>query len=203
MIIKSLFFSYESLRVFDSFSFDSKSPLIVLTGPSGCGKTTLLKLISGNLIPDKCEYLKVYSNVYFIIQEDALLPWLSGYENLVCFSGLKKDEKVLKRVCSHGADFIKRKACDMSYGQRRMIELFRAFLGRPKLLLLDEPFNFMDDRNRAFFSHEIELLISEGTKVIMATHYSEDFSYLNPDIYVFDGRFPVRCLKKNNANQKI
>jgi ABC-type multidrug transport system ATPase subunit len=83
----------------------------------------------------------------------------------------------------------------MSYGQRRIIELFRVILLKPKLLCLDEPFNFLDYKNR---KQIMDFLLTEDfqkeTKVVMSTHYTEDTSNLNLETYYFDGNLPVKKL---------
>lgn len=194
MIIKELQFNYGEFCVFKEFNFMSEALIIAIKGASGCGKTTLLKLISSDLNPDNNAIIQKFEKTYLVVQEDALIPWLSGYDNIVKFVRVSKDEIQNNALFNVVSKFIGQKAYEMSYGQRRMVELFRAILYQPQLLLLDEPFNFLDKKNRELFIKEILGVINKGTRVIMSTHYSEDLSTIEPETYYFDGHFPVRQL---------
>ena len=199
MEIRNLSFSYGSKEVFKGLSLSSDSKFIVLKGPSGCGKTTLLKLISGNLQPGSYDKMPDYENTCMIIQEDALLPWISGLKNIVKISKVSKEEVIKHPMFQHVEPFIHQKACNMSYGQRRLIELLRALLRKPDLLCLDEPFNFLDPVSR----QKVTSLLSpdgadlQGTTVLMSTHYNEDMSDFSPDTFFFDGLLPVRTLREH------
>src|SRR4051812_1517807 len=118
-VIESLYFSYSSFQVFADFSISTQSPVTILKGPSGCGKTTLLKLVSRNLVPDSTTRFDVDEQSCFIVQEDSLLPWLSGFDNIRDILQISSD-----RVTSHAMyplvePYIGQKAYTMSYGQRR------------------------------------------------------------------------------------
>lgn len=196
--IRNLSFSYGPKEVFRGLSLSSDSKFIVLKGPSGCGKTTLLKLISGNLQPDSFDKMPEYEKTCMIIQEDALLPWISGLKNIVKICKVTREEVTEHPMFKHVEPFINQKACNMSYGQRRLIELLRALLSKPDLLCLDEPFNFLDPVSR----QKVTSLLSptgshlHGTTVLMSTHYNEDMSEFAPDTFFFDGLLPVRSLSE-------
>jgi ABC-type multidrug transport system ATPase subunit len=145
-------------------------------------------------LPEKKTFIQFYKNTYFVIQEDGLFPWLTGVENISKFLSVGQKEILSNNLFPVLESFIHKKASEMSYGQRRMIELFRAFLGKPELLLLDEPFNFLDKMNRNIFTCEILNLIASGTKVILTSHYNEDISDLKPTVYYFNNSFPVKKL---------
>lgn len=201
MQINGLTFSYDKFLVFDDFNFDSSEPLIAFKGSSGCGKTTLLKIISQNLIPEKKSFVQYSKNTYFVIQEDGLFPWLTGEENILKFLDITKEKIQSHRLSPVLENFLHKRASEMSYGQRRMVELFRAFLFKPDLLLLDEPFNFLDREKRSAFTLEILSLLKSGTKVILTSHYNEDISDLKPTVYYFNNSFPVRSLIKEDNKQ--
>jgi ABC-type multidrug transport system ATPase subunit len=194
MQIHGLTFSYGNFKVFDDFNFESSSQIIAFKGPSGCGKTTLLKLISQNLIPSKGSVIEYSDNTYFVIQEDSLFPWLTGEENISKFLSIDSTEIKKGNLYPLIEKFISKKASEMSYGQRRMVELFRAILYKPHLLLLDEPFNFLDKNGRKQFSNEILSLANSGTKIILTSHYNEDISDLKSNVFYFHNSFPVKKL---------
>ncbi|MBS1830540.1 MAG: ATP-binding cassette domain-containing protein [Acidobacteria bacterium] len=86
MRIEGLFFSYEKHRVFHDFAFSPKTRLVALTGPPGCGKTTLLKLLTRNLKAQRSAVFDIAGDSLLILQEDALLPWLTGTDNIRVFT---------------------------------------------------------------------------------------------------------------------
>ncbi len=197
MEIKNLNFSYGPKEIFGGLSLASSSKFIVFKGASGCGKTTLLKLISGNLQPGSFDKMTEYTKTCMIIQEDALLPWMSGLKNITKICKVPKEDVTSHPMYKHVEPFIYQKACNMSYGQRRLIELLRALLRKPDLLCLDEPFNFLDPRSRKKVSSLLnpEELYLEGTTILMSTHYNEDLSEFSPETFYFDGLLPVKCLR--------
>lgn len=197
MIIKNLKFSYDSTLLFDNFNFESNYNITALKGPSGCGKTTLLKIISKNLSPQSCSHIQFNDNTFCVIQEDSLLPWLSGEDNILRFVNISKGDIQTHELFPLMQSFILKKAFEMSFGQRRMIELFRAILSNPDLLLLDEPFNFLDKKNRHQITKSLLKLSENKCEIICTSHYYEDLSDLGAAIFYFDGLFPVKELKAN------
>jgi NitT/TauT family transport system ATP-binding protein len=195
MIIKGLRFSYDSMLLFDNFDFESKHRITAFKGPSGCGKTTLLKILSKNLIPQKLEFSQFYESTFLVIQEDGLLPWLNGEENIIRFLDIKKHEIKAHELFQVVEPFFQKKTFEMSYGQRRIIELFRAILAKPNLLLLDEPFNFLDNKNRAIIAKILIELSKDECEIVFSSHNNEDLSGIEANIFFFDGLFPVNELK--------
>jgi len=72
--IERLFYSYKGLEVFRDFTLITNSKTVVLRGPSGCGKTTLLKLLSGNLLPDKVISMPATNNSCLCFRKIACSP---------------------------------------------------------------------------------------------------------------------------------
>jgi NitT/TauT family transport system ATP-binding protein len=190
--IERLFYSYKGLEVFRDFTLITNSKTVVLRGPSGCGKTTLLKLLSGNLLPDKVISMPATNNSCLVLQEDSLFPWLTGTENISVLTRLEP-----KRFKNHPmyaliADFVNQKACQMSYGQRRLVELFRAIVFRPRFLYLDEPFNFLDEKRIGLVLPFLQGEFMEGINLTMSNHHHDDFAFIeSANVYQFDGLFPV------------
>lgn len=182
--------------MFENFGIAFQSSFAVLKGPSGCGKTTLLKLLTGILIANEMVALPPVARTTLILQEDALFPWMTGIRNILNILPIAERELLQHPLYKHVAPFIGQMAYQMSFGQRRMIELLRAFLYKPDVLCLDEPFNFLDPTNRKRMLDFI--LPANGflpdTTIIMSTHYREDTSGLGLETYYFDGDFSVKRL---------
>jgi ABC-type nitrate/sulfonate/bicarbonate transport system ATPase subunit len=196
MHIKGLNFSYNGFTIFKDFTFECDSSLILLMGPSGCGKTTFLKIISKSLY-DGVSYqiFDAPEKSYLVLQDDALCPWLTGLHNIVNFVNIDAENLSKIPLFNHIESFIYKKACNMSFGQRRMIELLRAVAFKPKLLLLDEPFNYMDIESRRIISDELlNLINSKQTKIVLSSHYNEDFNLLKPQVFYFPDSKPISKL---------
>ena len=202
MLIKGLNFSYNGHEVFRNFSFQSDANLILFMGPSGCGKTTLLKIISNNLTQNlNYQILQTSSKPFLILQEDALSPWLSGIDNITRFLNISKNVLEDYGLFTHTKSFIDKKACYMSYGQRRLIELLRSICFQPDLLLLDEPFNYLDYKSRTIVSETLRKLINRHkTRIVFTSHYNEDIGELAPEIHLFGFKNPISALSNEKVN---
>jgi len=196
--IRGLSFSYGQTPIFEDLHFSSATRFVVVKGPSGSGKTTLLKLLTENLEPTSAEQDPTpdFKKKTLILQEDALFPWMTGIENVLSVPSLSMEVAEQHPLFVHVAPYIDRHAYEMSYGQRRMVELFRAILYSPDLLCLDEPFNFLDPRNRKYFLDY--LLSADGSlshsTIVMSTHYTEDTTGLGLETAYVTGEFPMKRL---------
>jgi len=148
----------ERITALDNVSLEIPSGSFVsLIGPSGCGKSTLLRLISG-LIPmdegeltlDGVPVTAPGADRGFMFQEHTLFPWLSIYDNIAFglrARGIYKQEK--DRV-DEFIEMVGLKGFEHSYphqlsgGMCQRASLARALVGRPKVLLLDEPLGALD-----------------------------------------------------------
>jgi ABC-type nitrate/sulfonate/bicarbonate transport system ATPase subunit len=194
--IDGLSFAYGDRLIFSDFSLKSAYRIIVLKGPSGCGKTTLLKLLFGALRPSTARRLSRPSPAALVLQEDALFPWLSGRANITRFlnldSGAIEDHPLFPVV----ADFLDRPAYQMSYGQRRSIELLRAILYKPNVLYLDEPFNYLDDSRIAAFIAALIDLSRSTSRIVMTTHRHDHSLDAVAQVFTFVGDPPYMTLER-------
>jgi len=196
MTIDGLFFSYGAFPVFEDFSLVTTKRVVICAGPSGCGKTTLLKLISGILAPDSMRDLAVPRQRCLILQEDSLLPWLSGRDNIERILRISRDDVIAHPMYALVEDYYTRKAFRMSYGQRRLLELFRAILYKPALLCLDEPLNFLDPIRRRLVLKHLASDDLSATQFVVATHHLEELEELDAERFAFDGQIPVKNLSR-------
>ena len=139
--------------------------------PSGWGKTTLLRLLMGLETPDEGEITGLEGlRIAVCFQEDRLMPRLSAVDNirLVCPELRRAD--ILPRLERFAlADAADVPAEALSGGMRRRAALLRALLAPADLVLLDEPFNALDEDTRARVTAETKALLHSRTAVIV-TH---------------------------------
>jgi len=134
--------------------------MVCLIGRNGVGKTTLLKSLIGLLRPKKGEiifngnslirkepHLRAQLGMAYVPQGREIIPYLTVEENLLLGlealpGGLIKNKQIDNIVFELFPilkDFLNRKGGDLSGGQQQQLAIARALLGKPKLLLLDEP----------------------------------------------------------------
>ena len=167
-----------------SFSL-APGQMLCLNGPSGIGKTTVLEIAAGLLKPDQGQRRFWDGRLAYAFQDDALIPWRTVSQNLEFVLDTRKDAagtkwhiaKWLRRL---GLDNEARKyPAEISGGMQRRLNLARAFSLEPDLLILDEPFAFLDER----WLQQITLYLSEamarGAAVLLASHQMEPLAGLD------------------------
>ena len=152
MIIENLTkqFGNQTLYTGLNLSF-SESSLNILTGPSGCGKTTLLRIIAG-LDKDYTGTLKnIPMPISYVFQEDRLIPWLNVEENIHFVLKNVMDKEAMTAITEHILHKVQlyedrhKLPKALSGGMQRRTSIARAFAYPSRLLLLDEPFNGLDE----------------------------------------------------------
>ncbi len=160
---------------------------VLVMGPNGSGKTTLLKLGVGLIRPSRGEVKVGEIDVRspeakrflgYLPHSPPLYLDLTVRENLKYYAGLHEmedlPEHVLEALKGFGLDrFLDRKVRELSYGWRRRVDVLRAIIGLPRVLLMDEPFSGLDLNGRNFMVSLMEGLKSEGTSMIFTTPYGE------------------------------
>ncbi|MFE2943480.1 ABC transporter ATP-binding protein [Streptomyces sp. NPDC059255] len=176
-----------------------------ILGPSGCGKTTLMRMITGFETPSEgtielggapaTGVPPHKRDLNMLFQSYALFPHLNVYEN-VAFelkvrgrprSGIRAavDEALaLVRLDGYGD----RAISQLSGGQKQRVAIARALIGRPSLLLLDEPLGALDQKLRAEMQLELKKLQREvGVTFVTVTHDQEEALTMSDRIAVMDG----------------
>ncbi len=198
--ISDLEFSYEHSPVFSSFDFILSKRIGIIRGPSGCGKTTLLKLLHGILKPESAKEFLVPKKSSLILQDDNLAPWLTGTENLSIFL-----QKPVSNFSNHPlfslvSEILNKRAYEMSFGQRRIIELFRAFLTETEMLLLDEPLNYIDPSKRLTLLNFLKSEQCPKVPIIFTTHFTDNVGIEDAEFFEFKGEMPFSNLNKAETN---
>lgn len=145
---------------------------VCLCGPSGIGKTTLLEIGAGLLVPDSGTVHRNSESIGCAFQDDVLVPWLTASENidLALASHPDRTEATTRHWLERfelPPDMVPPK---MSGGMRRRLCLARAFAVTPKILLLDEPFAFLDDNWQDIVADTIAEHRQNGNAILLVSH---------------------------------
>jgi spermidine/putrescine transport system ATP-binding protein len=182
----------------------NRAEFLTFLGPSGCGKTTTLRIIAGFERPDSGRVwlkdqdvagLPPYKrDVHTVFQHYALFPHYDVFENVAFGLRLRKlpETEIQSRVIEalslvKLSGFEKRRTTSLSGGQMQRIALARALVGRPSLLLLDEPLGALDLKLRKEMQLELKSLQRKlGITFVYVTHDQEEAMTMSDRIAVFN-----------------
>jgi len=158
--IKNLIVHYDAAQVLYGISFDvEEGTIVTLLGNNGSGKSTTLRAIShlkkatsgeilfqGKRIDKELPQNIVRFGIGHVLEGKGLFPYMSVIENLTVGAYLRKDKKQvaldIEDIFAHFPRLMERRnqqARTLSGGEQQMLAIARSLLGKPKLLLLDEP----------------------------------------------------------------
>ncbi|MEE1390634.1 MAG: ABC transporter ATP-binding protein [Segatella copri] len=184
---------------------------IAIMGPSGCGKSTLLNILGLLDSPTEGKYwlnneevahLKERERtayrkgrIGFVFQNFNLIDELTVEENVdlqLKYLGVGKAERkervleILRKVkLSHRA---KHYPHQLSGGQQQRVAIARSVVGKPSIILADEPTGNLDSKNGMEVMQLLSELNEEGTTIVMVTHSKHDATYASRIINLFDGQ---------------
>ena len=149
-------------------------------GNSGCGKSTLLSILS-KLDKETSGSIECRKNNYvvgYMLQNDALFPWLTILDNATLglkIKGIKNKESVKytkKLLETYGlGEFMYKYPNSLSGGMKQRVALIRTLAFKPDILLLDEPFSRLDLINRLSISDDVyKILKKENKTTIIISH---------------------------------
>ena len=181
-----------------------------IMGPSGSGKSTLLNCLAtidaptsgsihiggrdvGSLAGKELARFR-REELGFIFQDSNLLDTLTAYENIALALTIQKipareiDARVQEAARTLGiSDVLQKHPYQLSGGQKQRVAAARATVGRPRLVLADEPTGALDSKSARQLLESLAYLNSRGSTILMVTHDSFSASYCNRIVFIKDG----------------
>jgi NitT/TauT family transport system ATP-binding protein len=192
------------LVALDGVSFAvMEGEFVAIVGPSGCGKTTFLSVVDGlvaasggRVLVDGEVVTRPGPDRAVVFQDASLLPWRTVLNN-VCYGleclgvgtrdAQKRAGQLIKLVGLSG--FEHHYPHELSGGMQQRVNLARALVVDPKILLMDEPFASLDAQTREVMQEELLRIWAEARKtVLFITHQIDEAIYLSDRVVVFSGR---------------
>ena len=199
---------YGSVKAVDDLSFSvKKGELFAFLGVNGAGKSTAISVMCGTIDKDggkviidgkdiDTERSEVVRKIGVVFQHSALDKSLSAYENLKHRASLygivgKAFENKIEELSNllEFKDFINRPLAKLSGGQKRKIDVARALIHDPEILILDEPTTGLDPQTRTLMWAVIEdLRKNRAMTVFLTTHYMEEAAEADYVVIIDSGK---------------
>lgn len=207
--LDEVFFSYrEGEPILEGITVEIPRGLTLVVGPNGAGKSTFLKIIAG---VEKPERGRARIDGYDLWREEVAsrrrIAYVPEQPDLTPYATLMDILKLVCRLRSEGPSAARqaleraglgalgnRSVRELSLGQRRRAVLAAAWIGRPRILILDEPLEALDRAMREMMLSWVDKSVIEGTAVVLATHDIEPFASRADRALGFHRR---RCLLLN------
>jgi ABC-type nitrate/sulfonate/bicarbonate transport system ATPase subunit len=205
IIVDSIKKSFGPLHVIGGVSFNvGDGETVAIVGPSGCGKSTLMNILAGFDKPDQGEVLvdgvvRSGPNPKGIVisQHGSVFPWLTVQQNLMfgLVEGTREEKAALadRYAALVGlTGFERAYPRELSGGMLKRVEIARAFVMKPEILFMDEPFSALDALMSLRMRNELlRILEEERHTIVLITHDVEEAIHLADRVLVLTGR-PTR-----------
>ncbi|MGH7475415.1 MAG: ABC transporter ATP-binding protein [Longimicrobiales bacterium] len=226
--VKKVFFTDEvETHALSSIHLEiRRGEYLSIAGPSGCGKTTLLSILGLLDTPTDGEYVlnshetadlsasdraRIRNReIGFIFQAFNLIGDLTVYENVelpLTYRGMsgserkKRVQEALERVgMSHR---MKHYPSQLSGGQQQRVAVARAIVGRPSILLADEPTGNLDSKNGEAVMDLMRELHRDGATICMVTHDPRYAKYAERTVHLFDGQIVRDEAQQPHATEEL
>ncbi len=190
---------YGNVVAVNDISFEVAPGVTGLLGPNGAGKTTLLHMIAGLLAPsagnvqvegeEAWKNPSMYRRVGLVPERESVYPFLSGREFVVAnarMQGLPDIDKAASQAIARVGleDAADRRIGTYSKGMRQRIKVAAALAHDPPVLVLDEPFNGMDPRQRLQMFELLQTMADEGRTVLLSSHILEEVERMAESVLV-------------------
>ncbi len=190
---------YGDVVAVNGVSFALEPGVTSLLGPNGAGKSTLLHLMAGFLRPSAGEVRvlgetafgspDIYRRVGLVPEREAVYPFLTGREFVLLSArlhGLPDPEAAADRALREVemTDAADRATGGYSKGMKQRVKIAAALVHEPDVLLLDEPFNGADPRQRLQMTEMLRRMADEGRTVLFSSHILEEVERLGENVLV-------------------
>jgi ABC-2 type transport system ATP-binding protein len=190
---------YGNVVAVNDVSFEVRPGITGLLGPNGAGKTTLLHMMAGFLAPSAgtvqldevptWRHPELYRTIGFVPEREAVYPFLTArqfVENSARLHGLGDPAAATKRAIEMVdlADAADRAIGGYSKGMRQRAKVAAALVHDPGVLILDEPFNGMDPRQRLHMMSLLRAMSAEGRTILFSSHILEEVERLSDRVLV-------------------
>ena len=196
--------------------FAAGNTATAILGASGCGKSMTLRCIAGIVKPDKGRIVldgrvlfdseqhidlpPQQRGVGLLFQNYALFPNMTVEQNILCGLKAERDKAARKARCAgmlralRLEELASRRPAELSGGQQQRTALARILVGKPKILMLDEPFSALDSYLREEVEGEVGSLLAgfDGT-ALLVTHNRDEAYRLCREMIVMDGGEVLRA----------
>ena len=217
---KNIDFSYGKKVILKNISFSIKEGnFFVLLGLNGAGKSTIFSLITrllnlqnGEIIINSHsikDYSKALKDIGIVFQEPTLDLDLTVKQNLYFYGSLKglSFKETLKSIESEISKLELQEVLNtvvrkLNGGHRRRVEILRALINKPKLLLLDEPTVGLDLKSRFDILHYVRDLVKrENLSVLWITHLFDEVNENDDIAFIKDGQIVEHAMVKDIMNK--
>ena len=187
--LRDLVKSFGTFRAVDGVSFEvPKGHIFGLIGPNGAGKTTTIRMIMDIIRPDSGEvtilgapardtakdrvgYLPEERGLYRKMKVIEMLEFQGSIKGAMPAQARKQGQQWLERLGI--GEWRDKKVEELSKGMQQKVQFAATVLGKPELLILDEPFSGMDPVNQDLFKDTILEINRDGATIIFSTHQME------------------------------
>jgi ABC-2 type transport system ATP-binding protein len=190
---------YGNVVAVNDVSFEVGAGITGLLGPNGAGKTTLLHMMAGFLAPSAgsvrldetptWRHPELYHSIGFVPEREAVYPFLTAREFVMAsarLQGLPNAAEAVDRAIAvvDLADAADRAIGGYSKGMRQRAKVAAALVHDPPVLILDEPFNGMDPRQRLHMMDLLRSMSAEGRTILFSSHILEEVERLSDRVLV-------------------
>ncbi len=204
--VENLSKKYKGRTVLDNVSFSlEKDSATALVGSNGSGKTTLMRIIAGLVVPDsgtvslfgsqnERELRNARQKVGFVIENPIYYGYMAVKKNLKLRAGLyggvsnEYIDELCQRLKLTASDVGDGRTSLLSMGQKARYSIASALVGKPELLILDEPFNGLDDESVELVYKLFRELREQGVTLLLSGHVAEQIQQVCTEtLYIKDG----------------
>jgi len=169
---------YNGKKVFENLNLQlNKGEILEIKGNSGEGKTTLKRCIAG--LEEYNGQIDIDGDISFVFQEKRVLPWLNVMNNILAplkLGNHEIDDKKVEEIKEIAEKFevdehLQKDINEVSGGELQRLMVLRGLITEPEILLLDEPFNSVDEKTRSdIYEKFLKICREKELSVLIASH---------------------------------